>query len=222
MYSSARVKEIKEATFELKEKATRGKPVDAYEAVRWMVPIHSTLNYFECEIISKGEVRHGIWIGMSRPNTNEEYDADHFKNIACYRVDNGHIHRDEACSDQDCKHGTAMTLNLTYSEGDRIGCGIDFDYDQSESNCVYIFFTKNGMQVGDLIRCNKPYMYDYDPYPVVGMGELGEKIRFLQHCYRPSLLSVSKAQRYSTYTPKSLSVDNCSQETYRRRIRACN
>ena len=168
----------------------QGELIYADEAVRWMVPINSTLNYFECEIISKGETGHGIWIGISPwPG-----DVFYHENVVSYRVDNGHLHCGNACSDQDCGKHTVELINMTCSEGDTIGCGVDFDGDH-HSDYVDIFFTKNGLQISDRIKCKKPC---FSVCPVVGMGEIGEKIHFLQHCYRPSLLSVSNTKFYCT------------------------
>lgn len=194
-YNPESVKEINEATFELNEQTdfmVKDKLGPEDKAVRWRVPINSTRNYFECEIISKGEAGSGIWIGLGEyPAYQDEFYF--YENIVSFQVENGHIHRGDACRVQlqDCTD-YALKLNLTYAEGDRIGCGIDFDFDQCHSNYVDVFFTKNGMQIGDLIRCKK-YFFCNTMCPVVGMREVGEKIRFLKHCYQPSLLSVSKA-----------------------------
>jgi hypothetical protein len=173
----------------------KGELVHLYwdEPVRWLVPICSTLNYFECEIISKGKTGCCIWIGIGQRPTG--YDARYFhyyETVVSYRVDNGHVHRGNVCSDPDCKN-FVVQLHLSYSEGDRIGCGIDFE---CHSDYMDVFFVKNGMQVGDLIRCKKP---SYDLCPIVGMGEVGEKIRFLKHCYQPSLLSVSHINKPCTH-----------------------
>lgn len=172
------VREVEEATFELKtESDLSNEHVYENKAVRWMVSMNSTLNYFECEIISKGESECGIWIGIGPwPGNTLSHE-----NIVCCQVGNGHV---QACGKQ------AVKLNLLIcSEGDKIGCGIEFD-SEHHSKYVDVFFTKNGVQVGNLIKCKKPRI---KICPMVGMGEKGERIRLLRHYYRPSLLSVSKA-----------------------------
>lgn len=189
-YKSYRVKEIEEATFELTEQPKfyfDKKLVYSDEPVRWLVPIHSTLNYFECEIISKGETGRCIWIGIGRfPEFHDGRDH-YYETVLSYRVDNGHVHHGYVCGEpEDCANFAAK-LRLSYSEGDRFGCGVDFE---CHSDYMDVFFVKNGMQIGDLIRCKKP---SYNLCPIVGMGEVGEKIRFLKHCYQPSLRSVSCA-----------------------------
>ena len=153
--------------------------------MRWSIPMSSSKNYFECEIISKRETGCGIWIGIG------PLSDDYEKNVVSYRLSNGHVHYGNICKNQDCKRDI-VRLNLTYSEGDRIGCCIDFDVEYHQ-DCVDIFFTKNGVQVSDHIKCEKP-KFLLGPGPVVGMMEVGEKIRFLHCSYRPSLLSVSRTE----------------------------
>lgn len=61
-----------------------------------------------------------------------------------------------------------------------MGCGIDFNSDAGYSHCN-VFFTKNGEQVGDVVRMKKPV---YGLYPIIGMHSRGEKVRYLGHWHR--------------------------------------
>ena len=188
-YNSDQVEEIGEATFKLTDQPKyyldKRKIVYTDSPVRWLVPIHSTLNFFECEIISKGKTGRCIWIGIGQ--LPESYDSryHYYATVLGCRIDNGHVHRGYVCGEPEECANFAAKLCLSYTEGDRFGCGIDFE---CHSDYMDVFFVKNGMQIGDLIRCKKP---SYDLCPIVGMGEVGEKIHFLKHCYQPSLLRVS-------------------------------
>lgn len=186
-FDSDCVNHTEKATFELTKCTSflyKNRYIYLTEHVRWLVPINSTQNYFECKIISKGETGRGIWIGVG-PFPEEGF----YYNVATYRIDNGHLHHGDACGDRDCEKCVVQCMsNMTFSEGDRIGCGIIFD-DDPHSEYVYVFFTKNGIQFGHLTKCKKPH---FDLCPVMGMEEEHEKICFLQLCNRPSLLSVSE------------------------------
>lgn len=168
------VKKIEKDTFELKTDLSNEQKNNH---VKWLVSMNSGLNYFECEIIAKRETECGIWIGIGSLEGNQ-------KEFVRCQIENGDVHYRDVNIGQSSGKGT-VKLNFTCSQDDKIGCGIDFDDD---STSMEIFFTKNGMQVGDLIKCKKPSL---PICPMVGIGEKGERIHFLQHRYRPSLQSVS-------------------------------
>ena len=142
------------------------------------VPMDSTLNYFECEITSNG-YGYGIGIGI-RPWADDDSNPQMGKFVVYYQSQSGYaFYRREDGSEGKMKLGSATT-------GDRIGCGIDFN----DEHHMHVFFTLNKKQLGDRIKCLVP---PFNMYPAVGMGENEQQFRFLQHSYRPSLLSVSSA-----------------------------
>ena len=82
-----------------------------------------------------------------------------------YHSDNGKLYNQKGCGE---KYGP------TCGVGDRMGCGVDFDSESTDS--VDVFFTKNGKQVGDIINFNKP---DTGLYPLIGICNVGDKVRYL-------------------------------------------
>ena len=193
---SNKIKEVEEGAFKCTSDFTeprfrRGR-IDVNDlehknaSVRWLVPMNSTLNYFECEIISKTDTGYGIWIGIGPWSEDSQVYSEMLEYGLCYEADSGHVYIGGVYRAQGYKEQEAM-CGLTCTSGDRIGCGIDFDSNH-HSGYIHVFFTINGKQVGDLIRCKMP---PFRICPVVGMGEKGQQICFLQHCNRPSLLSVS-------------------------------
>ena len=68
------IKEVEEDTFEctsdFSEPRIRRHRFDVNDfehenaSVRWLVPMNSTLNYFEREITSKRDTGYGVWVGI--------------------------------------------------------------------------------------------------------------------------------------------------------------
>lgn len=149
----------------------------------------SMLNYFECEIVSNGDTGFGIWIGIGPWSDLEDPDPQiHVrKHGVYYEANTGRICISDVYRGQGSERGR-FEIGSTCTTGDRIGCGIEFDGDRQSSDSIHVFFTKNGKQLGDSIRCMMP---PFSMCPMVGMGEKGQRVHFVQHCYRPSLLRVS-------------------------------
>ena len=160
-----------------------------------LTAIDSTLNYFECEIISEGETGYGIRVGIgpwsdldenSHPRTSSDLGVFCDTSTGCIYVSRFYLGQDSE------SQGGKVETGSTFSTGDRIGCGIDFqaesDGDVDHHADFHVFFTKNGKQIGNRIRCVMP---PFRICPMIAMGQRGQRVRFLQHCGRPSLLSVS-------------------------------
>ena len=152
-----------------------------YGAVRQLDPVDSKQNFFECEIVSKGE-KSDIWIGIG-PEDCHLFEMQ--EGMLRYQADSGNVYHGCVYHARSCEKRKIM-LGLICSEGDRIGCGIDFD-DDHQSDFMNVFFTRNGKQVGDLIKCRIP---SFKMFPLVRLGSEGEQLHFLHHYNRPSLLSV--------------------------------
>ena len=138
--------------------------------VRILEPMNSTLNYFEYKIISRGaECEIGIGVGEA------DYPLDRMpgwnQNGVGYHADDGHLYY---------QRGYGRAFGPLCTVGDRMGCGIDFASEDSMGN-IKVFFTKNGKQVGDLVRIKKP---PTGLYPLVGMCSKGEQVQYLGHWHR--------------------------------------
>ena len=136
--------------------------------IKILEPMKPSLNYFECEIISGSETPE-IGIGLG----DLQYPLNDMPGWNCngigYHSDDGNLYYQRGHGEE---YGPTCTI------GDRIGCGVDFESDSS--SCINIFFTKNGEQVGDFIRIKKP---TGGLYPLVGMCQKGERVRYLGHCH---------------------------------------
>ena len=182
---------MEENTFECTEPRIlrRHHSMDDFEhekaRVRWLVPMDSTLNYFECEI-TRGYA-HGILVGIgSWSEDSYKYSEMQKKDELCYETFSGRVYISKVYRAQGYEE-QEVVIDSICTTGDRIGCGIDFNSDH-HSSFIHVFFTKNGKQVGDRIRCKKP---PFTMCPVIQMGKKDQRIHFLQHCNRPSLLGVS-------------------------------
>ena len=138
--------------------------------VKIIEPVNPMLNYFEYEILDKGR-KCAIGLGFGDKNYPLDRMPGWNRNGIGYHADDGRLfHQD----------GYGKQFGPTCTEGDRMGCGIDFDRDAGYGYCE-VFFTKNGEQVGDVVRMKRPV---YGLYPIIGMHSRGEKIRYLGHWRR--------------------------------------
>ena len=138
--------------------------------VKVLHPMNPSLNYFEYEIIA-GSKTPEIGIGLG----DDEYPLHRMPgwnhNGIGYHSDNGQLYYQK---------GHGVKYGPTCKAGDRMGCGVDFN--NRTSGCVNIFFTKNGQLIGDFIKFNKP---ESGLYPIIGMCQKGERIRYFGQCYYP-------------------------------------
>ena len=134
--------------------------------VKILQPMTPIQNYFECQIICPG-VLCLIGIGV----VGRDYPLN--KHPGWEKEGIGY-HADDGCL---FNEGAILGEGPTCTTGDRMGCGVDFEGDDS-SEYVKVFFTKNGQQVGDFITFRKPKS---GLYPLIGMGSRGEQFQYLGH-----------------------------------------
>lgn len=135
-----------------------------------METLSPMFNYYEYIILAKGaEASIGIGIGERgyplhrMPGWN--------RNSIGYHGDDGKLYHES---------GGGRGFGPTCTDGDRVGCGIDFDQDITDGYCE-VFFTKNGELVGEPVRMKRPL---YGLYPIIGLHSRGEKVRYLGHWHR--------------------------------------
>ena len=190
--------------------------------VKILEPMSPVLNYFEYEIIHRGE-RGLIGIGVGELN----YPLDRMPgwNIdgIGYHANDGMLFHTYETENLDplqshvlASSGKGVPFGPTSTTGDRMGCGVDFDSDVGYGY-VNIFFTRNGHQVGELIKLKRP---TYGLYPLVGLHSSGEKVRYLGHCRRvphsvssPLCLNTSPWLRSNgvSFKDDSLTVEYCGR-----------
>ena len=146
--------------------------------VKILEPMSPELNYYECEIVSQGtDCAIGVGVG------EKEYPLDRHpgwnRNGIGYHADDGKMFY---------QNGHGKTFGPTCMKGDRMGCGVDFGTDCGQGY-VSIFFTKNGKQVGELVRMRLPAG---GLYPIIGFHSRGEKVCYLGHWKRtPNVIEES-------------------------------
>ena len=143
--------------------------------VKILEPMNPMLNYYEYEIVSRGQ-KCALGVGVGELNYPLDRMPGWNRNGVGYHADDGRMFYQD---------GFGKAYGPLCTDGDRMGCGIDFDSEDA-SGCVNVFFTKNGKQVGDPVRIKKPV---YGLYPLIGLHSRGEQIRYLGHWRRvPGLL----------------------------------
>ena len=139
--------------------------------VNILQPLNFTLNYFECKIISTG-VSCAIGIGVGEL----EYPLNRMpgwnRNGVGYHADDGKLFY---------QNGYGVEFGPTCTTGDRMGCGVDFER-KDTSGYINVFFTKNGRQVGTLVKIKNPVN---GLYPLVGLHTQEAQVQYLGHwrCY---------------------------------------
>ena len=129
----------------------------------WSYPLFHRWSYFEIDVIKLG--RSGtITIGLCQAKYNLARQPGWDRYSIGYHGDDGKLFNEDG-SGKEWK-GTP------YEEGDKIGCGIDFEAGISSSCSVY--FTKNGELIDTLSNIRIP---NGGLYPMVGMHSPGEKAR---------------------------------------------
>ena len=126
------------------------------------------LNYFEFKIISSGKDC-AIGIGMGADNYPLDDMPGWDYNSIGYHADDGKLF---------CESGAGTEFGPTCTDGDRMGCGVDFRDEDNSSDWVKVFFTKNSQQVGDAIRIKIPAG---GLYPLIGMCSEGERVQYMGH-----------------------------------------
>lgn len=135
--------------------------------VKILEPMSPMLNYYEYEILSRGQ-KCAVGVGVGEQSYPMDRMPGWNRNGIGYHADDGRMFYQD---------GYGKAFGPTCTEGDRMGCGVDFDTDCGYG-FVNIFFTKNGKQVGETVRMKRPL---HGLYPLVGMHSRGEKVRYLGH-----------------------------------------
>ena len=151
--------------------------------IKILEPMSPMLNYFEYEIINRGE-RCEMGIGVGELT----YPLDRMPgwniNGIGYHADDGRLYHTYDHSDANpllkLSSSLGEAFGPTSTAGDIMGCGVDFDSDVGYGY-VNIFFTRNGQLVGSLIKMKRPI---HGLYPLVGFSSTGEKVRYLGHSRR--------------------------------------
>ena len=129
----------------------------------WSYPLFHKWSYFEIDIIKLG--RSGtITIGLCQAKYSLTRQPGWDRSSIGYHGDDGKLFHESGI-------GKAWK-GTPYKEGDRIGCGIDFEAGISSSCSVY--FTKNGDLIDTIANIRIP---NGGLYPMVGMHSVGEKAR---------------------------------------------
>ena len=138
--------------------------------VKILEPMSPMLNYYEYQIVCRGR-KCAIGVGVGEQGYPLDRMPGWNRNGIGYHADDGRMfHQD----------GFGRAFGSTCTEGDRMGCGVDYD-GECEAGYINIFFTKNGKQVGDFIKMRRPL---FGLYPIIGLHSVGEKVRYLGHWRR--------------------------------------
>lgn len=138
--------------------------------IKLLEPMSPILNYYEYQILCRGQ-KCAIGVGVGEQGYPVDRMPGWNRNGIGYHADDGRLfHQD----------GFGRAFGPTCTEGDRMGCGIDFDTDCGPGY-VHVFFTKNGKQVGDAVKMRRPL---HGLYPLIGLHSRGEKVRYLGHWRR--------------------------------------
>ncbi|XP_064384494.1 SPRY domain-containing protein 3-like [Halichondria panicea] len=135
--------------------------------VRIVEPLTPMLNYFEYEIVCKGS-KCAIGVGVGDLSYPLERMPGWNRNGIGYHADDGRLFHE---------NGYGKGFGPTCTEGDRMGCGVDYNADVGDGY-VDVFFTKNGKRVGDSMRMKRPV---YGLYPLIGLHSQNEVVRYLGH-----------------------------------------
>ena len=142
----------------------------AVGVVKILEPLSPLLNYYEYQILCKGR-RCAIGIGLGEQGYPLDRMPGWNRNGIGYHADDGRLFFQD---------GFGRGFAETCMEGDRMGCGIDYD-DDTEDGYRSVFFTKNGRQVGEKVKMRRPL---FGFYPIIGLHSVGEKVRYLGHWRR--------------------------------------
>ena len=136
-------------------------------AVKLLQPMTPDQNYFELQILCPG-VTCAITIGIVGRDYPLSRHPGWNKEGIGYHGDDGKLFNG--------KSSPGRPFGPTCTDEDRMGCGIDFESSEDSPNYVKVFFTKNGVQVGDFVQFKKPKS---GLYPCMGMYSRGEQFQYI-------------------------------------------
>jgi hypothetical protein len=138
--------------------------------VKILEPMSPLLNYYEYQIVCRGR-KCAIGIGVGEQGYPLDRMPGWNRNGIGYHADDGRLFFQD---------GFGRAFAATCTEGDHMGCGIDYE-DDTEEGYRSVFFTKNGKQIGEKVKMRRPL---FGFYPIIGMHSMGEKVRYLGHWRR--------------------------------------
>lgn len=138
--------------------------------VKILEPMSPMLNYYEYKIVCRGR-KCAIGVGVGEQGYPLDRMPGWNRNGIGYHADDGRMFYQE---------GFGRAFGPTCTEGDHMGCGIDYD-EECEEGYRNIFFTKNGKQVGEMVKMKRPL---FGFYPIIGLHSAGEKVHYLGHWRR--------------------------------------
>lgn len=139
--------------------------------VKFVDPLSPLLNYFEYVIEDVGKEA-AIGIGVGERKYSMAAMPGWNPNSCGYHADDGKLFLEA---------GRGADFAETCVAGDSVGCGVDFDAEGVGEGYVNVFFTKNGQQVGRLVKMKRPV---HGFYPMIGLHSGGEKVRYRGHSRR--------------------------------------
>lgn len=138
--------------------------------VKLLEPLNPILNYFEYQIIDRGNEA-SIGIGVGERNYPMSRMPGWNRNSIGYHGDDGKLYHE---------NGIGNAFGPTCTTGDRVGCGVDFESEDG-SGYVDVFFTKNHRLVGHPVKVKKPV---YGLYPLIGLHSRGERVLYCGHWHK--------------------------------------
>lgn len=138
---------------------------------KFVDPLSPLLNYFEYVIECVGKET-AIGLGVGEKDYSMAAMPGWNANSCGYHADDGKLF---------VEAGRGVDFAETCTAGDSMGCGVDFDVEIAEEGYVNVFFTKNGQQVGRLVKIKRPV---HGLYPMIGLHSGGEKVRYCGHSRR--------------------------------------
>ena len=158
-------------------------------AVKILQPLTPAKNYYEHKILSPGvicAVTIGV-VGLDYPlNSQPGWRTGGIG----YHADDGKLFNE---------NGSGTQFGPTCTAGDRMGCGVVFEGEDS-SDYVKVFFTKNGEQVGEIVNFKRR---DSGLYPLMGISSRGEQFQYLgawHHLPDPQEQTDSKKSKLNSNT----------------------
>ena len=138
--------------------------------VKLLEPLNPILNYFEYEILDRGNEA-SIGIGVGERNYPMSRMPGWNRNSIGYHGDDGKLYHE---------NGIGNVFGPTCTTGDHVGCGVDFD-NEDGSGYVDVFFTRNHKVVGQPVKMKKPV---YGLYPLIGLHSRGERVVYNGHWHK--------------------------------------
>ena len=123
------------------------------DMVKILEPLSPLLNYYEYQILCKGR-RCAIGIGLGEQGYPFDRMPGWNRNGIGFHADDGRLFFQD---------GFGRGFAESCTEGDRMGCGIDYD-DDTEDGCRSVFFTKNDCQAEEKVKMRCPL---FGFYPII-------------------------------------------------------